>query len=500
MSNRALIAAVLVALGLVGLLFMLNKQPSPAAGTPAGPGGPSGQTSPTEGGDRLLALGEGEVSIISRIDPAGSEDRVTRAAGGGWMFTRHPAGGATASTSAERGWPVLIPSEIVGALTRLREVRADPAAGATALGDVVGTVRLRAGPSSVDLRVGASSLGGRTPVQVGNGPIALIDDPLIRPFIDPGPAAWRLPSALPGVSRASRITIATPSGALGFAKVDGQWSVRRPVNARASEAAVASLVSALDSILITFVEAKPDPVALGFDRARFTASIEIDERQPQDGGRIETRVETRELIVGAPARADGSVLYAASDSSAGTVFTLPASALTAISTSPRAYLAPTATGVNPERVGAITLRRLEGPASERVLRRAERGWRTAASTAPRPSEDEAATRDAVNELLELLTARAGEPDPVPIDAATASLQSLRALARVELSDAEGVPLDLLTVGYTADGVLGVRAAGVVVLYPGVQPPAILELPSFASLPAEPDGPGPATITMPAPTK
>ncbi len=470
-NNRVLLAVVLVAAALLGLAYMLSRQPAPAVG-----GGSTRTTS------RLFAFDPRDVTSLTVRRADGREETVRRSGAGRWVYS------AAAPTRPVGEWPAAIPGTVTGALDALSSIEAPAAPQGSSVPEGAPSLTIRAGATTIALRISPEPLGGKTLVQPASGPAALLDSAVLDPFFNPGPSSWRIGSALPGVRDSSRVTVTTPSDALSLARAEGRWTLRRPISARAAEASVSKLFDALDQIAVTrFVDdARPDAAALGLDRPRLVIEAETDERIADGAsGAPSDRVRRAALHVGAPASADGTLLYAAPDADASIVFVIPAAALGQISTASRSYIATTATGVLPSDVFALTIRHNEPRQFDRGYRRDLGQWR-AMSGGRTTAQREPLDPSRVSELLEFLSSRPGEPEPIAeLTTGTPPPPLMRSLAAIELANQEGDALDLLNIGYTPEGVLAVRSGGVLLTYPRVVPPSVLELPEFASLPPTP---------------
>ncbi|HVZ94870.1 MAG TPA: DUF4340 domain-containing protein [Phycisphaerales bacterium] len=504
MSNKALFAIILIAVGLLGLTLLLNKKNRPTSGTPDG--APS--TAST-----VLHFDPAQVTSICVGRENGRMETVTRAASGRWSCTILPAHPFGDTVILGNPWPASIPGEVTSALSLLADLKAVPAQSAKI---PVGspTIQIGTGASTYLITVSRDTLGGRTLIRVGDQPPVLVDTALVEPFLDPGPASWRLTSAIPGARDASRVSITTPSDNIALARAEGRWSLQRPVAARAAESVVARLLGDIaDRTIVRFVDdAKPDPSALGLDKPRLVIRTESDVRatsaNPSDGGTPADASRAAELYVGAPADPIGTLLYASPNQQGSIVFVVNAADLSAISTTPRQYISPTATSVAPPSISTILIRHTDPQPFDRGFRRQLNQWLPltgggAAIGAQRLPID----ADKMTELLDFLCTRQGEPEPIinrtagaPESSPGAATEPMRALARIELSNSDGDPLDIIHIGYSFDGTLAVRSEGVLILYPKAAPPALLELPDFGSLPPAPNLPTPHSTAGPAPVK
>lgn len=470
MSSKAIGLFVFVALGLVIAALLLSRQPGTATA-------PTGTAAPTPVAQAWFDPAQiASIAIGGEGSPA---HRVERATGGGWSYR---------AGSVE--WPAAVPDAASGALASLAQALVTSATTpppAAQPGDRMLTLGLREG-GTVELRLSAAALGGMVPVLARAGEresAYLVDTAILSPLTEPGPSGWRLPGALPGVSDASRITITDPGASLTLARLEGKWDVRRPITARASQPAVATLVSALSAIrAMRFEDGSAGPEAYGLVSPRLVIQTEADERTAGADGAVSVRVRSRSLFVGGPADAKGDTLFVAPDPEGSMVMVVPAASISALSTAPRNYLSPTATGILPADVFMVSVRDAEAvagaPGSERAYRRDGERWIRLGAGGERSPAD----GGDVMAMLEFFAERPGVPDPAGAG------DEVRVLRRVEFFDGEGDALEILGVGYTAEGLLAVRAASTVVTYSGVAPPELLFVPDFATLPAAPGKPAP----------
>jgi len=454
MSMKAVIAAVLLAVVLGGVLFLVNT----GSKTPKGPPAPAMKFDPAS------------VAALRLTPPGQAEQTATRAADGSWS-----------TTLGALDWP-LNPSGPQDVISRMAAMvpaplgkdakpPADPASPFTVV------VAMRDGTSQT-LRLGTDAVGGLVPAKVNEAPTMLVDAAILEAVRSPGIAGWRVMSALPGAGGdTARVTITAGETTLGFARENGQWALRRPVAARADQKAVGELVARLGRLGIErFIDnpSATDRSASGLDKPRMVIQTERDVRE--SGPTITMGVKGRELYVGRNAVSGTTTsAYAAPERSGNVLFMVPADALTSISTNARAYLASTASNVSPADVQIVSVRR--GDSAEVGYRRQMGKWTR--MDAGNASEVDAAL---VDNLLTFLTTQTGEPDIV----LPGRPDGLRVLSRVTLVDLEGETRDVVSLGYNADGVLAARSGNLVVLYPGVAAPEILGIPAFADLPALPN--------------
>ncbi len=472
MSPRAVIAAVAITLGLaIAALLLTNKQP---------PSPTSAQTTPT-----AAAFNPALIASITVKRASGAEERVTRTDSGQWNFI-----------AGRIEWPAMPPETLVSALAALPAEFAKHADAAPTPGGPAVTLTLRDG-STYALRLAPTSLGGRTAAALTSPEVTsniLIENSVLDPLLNPGPAGWRSTAAIPGVRDCSRITLDDGRASIALAKLEGQWSMRRPINARASQPAVSLLLGAIAQIKAARFEdaASHDLAAMGLTSPTLTITAETDERDADAAGDIRVHTITRELIIGGPADPKGDTRFAAADPEGSILFVVPAAAVSALSLAPRNYLHPTVAAVSPADVFMITITDTTiTPATQLGFRREPggAGWTTINPDGSRTPAD----APPINDLLDFLASRPGEPEPFRPD------DDIRTLRKIELMDAEGDPSEVLTAGYTADGLFAVRSGNLLVTYNAANAPAILSLPVFNTLP--PEGPAPTTPTLPpnAPT-
>lgn len=476
MSSKAIVGALVALVLLGGLAFYLSR----GGAAPVAPVSPLAEFDPAT------------VIAIEVTPDGGAAQRVERVGEGEWRYAWAPARGQSIA------WPALVPPDAMRAIGRLSGLTPidAPASPGAARARIQLTLR---GGSTVELSALQGALGGQTTLAIESpgkrSAYARIETSVIDALIAPGPASWRIPSAAPDVRNASRLTLTDRSGSIALAKLDGKWSMRRPVSARADQSAVETLIGALAGARVERFEERPpaDPAATGLATPAMTLAWEVDERAPDATGAI--RVQTRHglLRIGGPADAQGSLRYASADESGAALMVISASTLTSISTAPRNYLAPTVTGVLPQDVFMLTIADASAPAGApgaglRAYRRQMGAWVMQMADSSTAQADGAA----VERMLEFLAQRPGEAEPAQGEG------DLREVARIDLFDLDGDPLDVIVAGYDADGTPGFRVKNLVILFPNVDPPELLSLTPFASLPPLPGAPAPLSAPEGAP--
>lgn len=448
MSSRAVLIAVVVALGLLVVAYLVTT----------GPG--SGGASATE---PILSFDPGALEAVTHTAPDGTVRRIQRTEQGGWMWS-----------SGDASWPAIFPSRAQAAITTLANLTpSGEARRAESVPENSHTITIETADAEPrTLRFSADSLGGLALAQADDGPVVRIDTTVVQPFIDPGLDSWRINTALPDLFDASRISLSSEEAPIMLARTQGTWRIVSPISARAEPAAVQALKDSLSRITIQrFLPADSSTRSdRGTASPQMTISLERDQRSPDASADVPVRTTSWGLRIGDAANADGSVLYADPIPDRGLVFHVNAAGVRAVSTSPRNYLALTATGVLPADVFGVRIRNLDGVTT---YRRELDDWKRITPDGVSERTESAP----LERLLSFLAATPGEPEPARAD------DDLHTLARIELQNLAGERIDLLSAGYNADGVFAVREGSVLVLYPGQPAPDVLGLPPFDQMPA-----------------
>ena len=502
MSNKAIIIAVLLAVGLLCLIAYSNWRSNAPAGS--GPGSVDAVA---------LPINAAEVVGV-KVRFGNVEEGVKRDPSGAWAFVfASPAptapagpGAAPAPQPEPLTWPA-DPEPIQNLVRAVSELA--PAPGTERGGkipDNAALVSLKMTDGSTRLvRISPTPVAGKTLVDIDGKAAFMADASVLALATQPGPRGWRINRALPGASPndLSRIGVRTSDETLAFSKQENRWFISRPVSARASGAGVGAMLDALGRISIErFVNeggaadaAKVDLVSAGLASPRMIITTERDIRTLDATGTIQTDTKRRDLFVGGPADGSGSRLYASSAASGTPMFIIDASSVAAISTAARNYIDITASSASPADVGLITLR---AGTKETGYRRVNGKWhRLLPGGKTEKSESDS---KAIAEMVEFLTTRQGQPDlvapgtpgtpgaPGTATAATNTKQPTEAvsnLKRVSLMTDDGTEIDTLTMGYTPDGTLAARSRDVVLTYTGASPPKLLSIPEFKPAPGQP---------------
>lgn len=473
MSRAAIGFFLALALGLGAVLWIVNQKQT-STGVPDPTAGKQSAASDS-------ALDPNLVQAMRILDPRATparEDELRRTPLGGWVLRTGPL-----------DWPVdpQKPRDLLRALSELQPLEASSADGGKILQSTIPEdsprviVELEGGGART-FRISSSVAGGRTLILIDDGPTAQAEASLLNLVREPGPRGWRIPAAIPGASpETARVTLSAGDRTISLARLEGRWTMRTPVAARANPQAVSSLLNVLMSMPVErFIDEPAAPGISGLDRPRLVISVERDVRQAApttsasgegDASRASMQTLRNDLVVGGPVDAAGNSLFASPlppGSVAPVLLSIPASSVSSIATDPRLYLALTATGVAEADVFGVTVR----AGTEKTYRREAGTWTKAESGGGKTPVE----AGSISDLLELLTATNGEPS------LAAGEDDLRVLTRIELLNIDGQTMDALAAGYTADGVFGVRSATVVWLYPGREPPAVLEMPAPDNLP------------------
>jgi hypothetical protein len=522
MSNKAIIIAVLLAVGLLGLIVYSNWR----SGTP---GSGSSLT-----GDRdavALPINAADVVGIKIKGGAGAgEDAVRRDASGAWAFVLAsavtaapaPAPGATPAPQPEPiTWPA-DPTPIQNFARALSELAPDPKApraGKMPDANALVTLTMKDGSARM-VRIGTAPVGGKTVVDIDGKAPFMADASILAMATQPGPKGWRINRALPGASASelSRVSVSSNNESLAFSRQENRWFISRPVSARASAAGVGAMLDALGRITIEkFADeggtpgapgVKLDATSTGIASPRMIITTEKDVRSLDASGTVRTEVKRRDLFVGGPADGSGTRLYASSDASGTPLFLIDSSSITAVSTAARTYLDLTASSASPADVGLITLK---AGKQETGYRRINGKWH---KLLPGGKTDKAEVDPkAVAEMVDFLTTRQGQPELVKADAAPVPapapapgtapgpggkpsakpavastpkpVEPVSTLSRVSLMTDDGTEIDTLTMGYTPEGTLAARSRDVVVTYTGAAAPKLLAIPEFKPAAGQP---------------
>lgn len=283
MPLRFIIAAVIIAALLGGLLVWLGRPAAPVA--PPVP---------------LLGI---PVADIRSVDIRWSQDgtiacSITRAADGTWVM-HWQAGGAMGS------WPA-IASRVAGAMNLLGKVQGVPSAAAETLGDPV-WITVKSGGKEVKLKAAKRSFGGIGVVErPGEGTAALlageVDAQLVQVFGRQDVLAWRDLSVFPAdVTQVSRVEISATNGDgenTLLQRVGSRWAIQEPHQARADRSQVEGWLAALKKLRIgKFPTEQPGYTPLTDEQFTQWIVIKTDRNTP-DGDAASRSVLVQEFFLG----------------------------------------------------------------------------------------------------------------------------------------------------------------------------------------------------------
>lgn len=464
MSRFALLIALVVAVGLGITAWVVSR--------PAAPADPDADNI-TVGSLASFDIDHSSIRAFQLIADDGA-DTVVRSDDGSWVYIA----GETIPNDAETvGWPVL-PDRAADAVAALKRV--EPVTDDGGPGDDASTllIIMRDGTRH-ELRIASTALGGRTLVEINGETLAFLDATVAASLTDPGPSAWRLPWALPGVSDASRLSVERRGDdptVIELRRVSGRWGMTKPVAARAHAPSIAGLTNVLRDIRVEFVDMEapgaPSRAETGLDDPRMIIRTHRDVRTPVPGSTevtIESKV--RELYIGRPANVDGTMLYASPDEDGDVVLLVPADRMRGIQTSPRGYLAVTATDVPVVDVAGIEV---AGEGTTRTYRRSRGEWYEIAEGVEIPMD-----AAAIEQLMDFLTRQPGEAD-------LSEDGGIREVALIRLMDRSEATMESLSFGTDVDGHVAIVSGPVTLRYTSVTVPVLLPQAGQAS--AHPRGP------------
>ncbi|MBX3359032.1 MAG: hypothetical protein KF745_11480 [Phycisphaeraceae bacterium] len=475
MSTRTVLIWLGVAIVLGVALVVILRGPSPAGSSGAG-----GAVVP---GSVILAFDQALVTTIDIEDPDGKTHSIRRGAGPDQWLIQMPTSGSEPGPT----WSVL-PQRVRGALRRLSELRARAAAeGESGIGERFTTVTITLSDGSRRrLRLAERVLAGAGLAETDEIPsgndtaadvrLAQIDSGIHEMFRAADLAFWRDTAALPGIGpEASRITIKNSDRTIALARLKERWFVRQPVSAPANEPRVASIIRALNGVVITdFLDSRqPDGSMTGLDAPVAVVTTETDAGPTSPAG----GTTTFQLSVGGPADTTGKSLFASLTTGDGPprTFVIDAAGLSAaLSSDPIAYIAAPATHLSPADVGGIAFTGEPDPAAptapaaapaRRSLKRSLSNW---VEVLPNGSESmlaEAQAKGAVD-FLALLHDR--QPASVVITAP----HEYRRMGEISLLSLDDSPLDIVEIGVAGQALVA-RSGEVYRSYPMEAVPAFV---------------------------
>ncbi len=296
MSERSVIAAVLLALVMVGLWQLTETL---TATTAAEPAALLDFDPATVDGIEVAAAGREPVSI-ERVDILGSSR---------WMV-RWTEGDSTLTWPADES-AVRAALRVLSTATIDERKNIGPVNGGTL------TITL-AGGTTRSLAFAESTLAGRVEV-VASGTqerTGLTDATLFDAFIRTGILAWRDRRPLPSLAAGpARVELVSPSGSLMLIRRQGRWTMLEPVEAPVNPETASELARSLSSMTVErFVDAQANANPgtnsdrFGFDTPLATIITETAVRLTT-GETAKTRAVRQSMIVGKPTDAAGKEVF-----------------------------------------------------------------------------------------------------------------------------------------------------------------------------------------------
>lgn len=465
MSKNAFVIIITGVL-VLGVIFVITWSPL------SRPSGSTGTTETPQTGDSSQPV------TLMQFDP-GAARRIEFIRDGQTHTLERRADGTWALGTGENAWPI-DPASMRGALATLSDLQSIPGAAApSSIPESAPRIRVQLEDGSRHaIRFGETGVGGMIGVVSDAGPSGAIEARTRDALLNPGPEGWRVMSPFPNIPprEASRIRIESSDGTIQLARVENRWVMTSPVSARCDEAAISRLLDTLSNAQIArFIDA-PESAS---SELRLAIGLERDTRRAEGSGRISVSTTRQGLYLRSPADPSGATLAASHSESGPSRFTVPAVLATSIPTAPRAYLHPIPTNASPGDIAMIRIRHADG--RDEAVRRRLGEWVTLPDHVPADAE-------ACERAIEFLTATPGEPQE------SFRGDDLRSVARIELYNANSQPLDMMIIGYTSDGRLGLRVGQVIWLYPADAAPELFAIADFDSLPE----PAPDPVTPPAP--
>ena len=346
-------------------------------------------------------------SEIVRLDLDGATAR--RVAPGEW----------TVSLGGETTWRASV-GAVRAALRAATEIASLPALPPVPADFAVLVLRDTAGAERT-FRFSEAVIGGRRTVVIDgvaavSAPVALTDL-----LLNPGPRSWRERLAFPDAGpvldrlRIEQPAVGTdPALEIEVVKTGGRWLIVAPVLARADRKAVEAAIARVAGAEITrFIDEARDPLLSGLAEPVFVITIE--------GPGFRQRVR-----FGASASAAGAERFASGTD--GAVFVADTSLLRELRLDPAAYADRRPVATPAADVAAIEVTPVDGPPI--LARRTLNGW------SPAEFDADALLRSLVSEAYSI---------------SFETPEGWQTAARVALLDLSDEPLEIISVGVTADG-------------------------------------------------
>jgi Domain of unknown function (DUF4340) len=336
-------------------------------------------------------------------------------------------------------WPVNN-NNINGALRNLAELAAPPNRGAAKEADGESVVLTIDDGTTVDIQFGTSRVGGSVAMAVADGPSAFVEDSIRAMLFEPGPSIWRDPRALPGVgSAASQIRLVNGNEEITLARIQNSWQLTRPIAHRADQEAVKELLRTIMALPAgTFSDELKnlDAVQAALQEPVLGVGVAQDSRQVDASGEISVQ-RARQMLWLSPLP-DSENQYAARNVTYDTLMTLNGKDLESLfAMSATDLLDRTACGSLLVDVAGLEF---DGPGGYWRFTSTIDGWIAQEGT---PSLD----APAIDMLIGFLT------DAPATSVAIAPLPTLESWADVTLLNLSQEPLETVTIGIDAQGVM-----------------------------------------------
>lgn len=398
-----------------------------------------------------------------------------------------------------RSWP-LLDTRVQSFLTLLAETRIiGPPASEADVGAAPTTLRLtlRSG-RVVEVALAERTIGGTglARVSVTNPSdarddlprpvLAVIDDRLHQVLRTPGPRAWRDQSALRlargGGASVSRLALDSSGRELELGRIDGRWSVRKPLVAPADPAAVDRLVRTLSQVsIVDFLDGGPGTAATGLSQPTARIRLEHDQRSIGADQTPRTTTLTNELVVGSVGglgSAGADRLFARID--LDRIVLVDGKTLADLRIDPGSYVWPHPSIAVPPDIGTILMevRTADGgsvddaSAAPRVLRRNVDRWSAVASDGSTVPMLDTQLAD-VNRLIAFLTGVGTEAGPGAAHIGAAPPARFVPFGRVALLSIGSAPLEQIEIGEAGRGLVAFRTGEVFRTYPEDRLPRLI---------------------------
>jgi hypothetical protein len=297
------------------------------------------------------------------------------------------------------------------------------------------------------LRVARRALGGQVLAEA-DGKLALVSSDLLAILSAPGPSGWR-PTRPIGdhATRATSIVVQgqTPGSGFAIERAGSQWLLTAPVRGPADAGAVGAMIGVLETMQVARFAGedasdKTTRANAGLDepsaRVTFVRQVSAGDGQP-------AREVKRELILGRPADASGSTLFASVDGGQS-IFTLDATKLGALRLDPAALLVRTAAAAPEADVTSIAI---VGPFRTVTLAREGERWSELISGERVPPEGgrRLVTQDPQRAKQSLEIVRWFLSSPADAVRLVKPAEPYAGQVRVELRGADGRPLATMLV-------------------------------------------------------